>query len=185
MSREYAIVIEPLSAEDGGGYLATVPELPGCMSDGATEAEARDNVRDAIAAWLAEMERRQQQLRAGLALATEVGARRGWKLDPRIAAALAALGLCGCVSLPKLHLPASAAPGAAVAPAKPVCPGNLLADIPPEPQLPPTAGFPAPQTEAESAAVTAYGQWLHSFAVWGRDGWARAGDARDYCETAR
>lgn len=48
----YKVVIEPLSDEDGGGYLATVPELPGCMSDGATRAEALTNVEDAIATWL-------------------------------------------------------------------------------------------------------------------------------------
>ena len=49
---QYRIVIEPLSVEDGGGYLATVPDLPGCMSDGATDAEALANVRGAIAEWL-------------------------------------------------------------------------------------------------------------------------------------
>jgi antitoxin HicB len=27
----FTIVIEPLSESDGGGYLATVPDLPGCM----------------------------------------------------------------------------------------------------------------------------------------------------------
>lgn len=48
----YKIVIEPLSEEDGGGFLATVPELPGCMSDGETRAEALANVEDAIATWL-------------------------------------------------------------------------------------------------------------------------------------
>ena len=48
----YKVVIEPLSEEDGGGYLATVPELPGCMSDGATRAEALVNVEDAIVTWL-------------------------------------------------------------------------------------------------------------------------------------
>ncbi|WP_306557882.1 type II toxin-antitoxin system HicB family antitoxin [Bradyrhizobium sp. DASA03005] len=31
----YKIIIEPLSEEDGGGIVATVPDLPGCMSDGA------------------------------------------------------------------------------------------------------------------------------------------------------
>ncbi|WP_347338750.1 type II toxin-antitoxin system HicB family antitoxin [Bradyrhizobium nanningense] len=36
----YKIIIEPLSEEDGGGFVATVPDLPGCMSDGATEFEA-------------------------------------------------------------------------------------------------------------------------------------------------
>jgi antitoxin HicB len=49
---EYAIVIAPLSEEDGGGYVATVPDLPGCMSDGETEAEAIENVHDAIACWI-------------------------------------------------------------------------------------------------------------------------------------
>jgi antitoxin HicB len=48
----YKIVIEPLSEEDGGGFLATVPELPGCMSDGDTREEALHNVEDAIATWL-------------------------------------------------------------------------------------------------------------------------------------
>jgi antitoxin HicB len=45
----YKVLIEPLSEEDGGGYLATVPELPGCMSDGETRSEAHANVEDAIA----------------------------------------------------------------------------------------------------------------------------------------
>ena len=48
----YKVVIEQLSQEDGGGYLATVPELPGCMSDGASRAEALANVEDAIATWI-------------------------------------------------------------------------------------------------------------------------------------
>jgi predicted RNase H-like HicB family nuclease len=51
---EYAVVIEPLSDEDGGGFLATVPDLPGCMSDGDTREEAARNVEDAIASWLEE-----------------------------------------------------------------------------------------------------------------------------------
>jgi antitoxin HicB len=49
---DYALVIEPLSADDGGGFLATVPDLPGCMSDGETRAEAAQNVEDAILSWL-------------------------------------------------------------------------------------------------------------------------------------
>ncbi len=54
MAREdYEIVISHLADEDGGGYLATVSELPGCMSDGETQEEALDNVRDAIAVWIA------------------------------------------------------------------------------------------------------------------------------------
>lgn len=52
MPLEYSIQIERLSAEDGGGYLATVPSLPGCMSDGETPEEALENIQDAIEAWL-------------------------------------------------------------------------------------------------------------------------------------
>lgn len=49
--QDYPVLIEPLTPEDGGGFLATVPDLPGCMSDGETPAEALDNVRDAILCW--------------------------------------------------------------------------------------------------------------------------------------
>jgi len=48
----YSIVLRALSDADGGGYLATVPDLPGCMSDGATEAEVLKNIEDAIAQWI-------------------------------------------------------------------------------------------------------------------------------------
>jgi len=51
---DYPILIEPLSAEEGGGFLATVPDLPGCMSDGETPEEALANVRDAASAWIDE-----------------------------------------------------------------------------------------------------------------------------------
>ena len=44
----YAHIISPLSEADGGGYLITFPDLPGCMSDGETEAEAVENGRDAF-----------------------------------------------------------------------------------------------------------------------------------------
>lgn len=45
------MIVEPLTEEDGGGYMAYFPDLPGCMSDGQTEAEARRNAMDALAAW--------------------------------------------------------------------------------------------------------------------------------------
>ena len=51
-SLEYPVIVSPLSEEDGGGFLATVPDLPGCMSDGETPAEAIENVQDAIEEWL-------------------------------------------------------------------------------------------------------------------------------------
>ncbi|HWU12753.1 type II toxin-antitoxin system HicB family antitoxin [Caulobacter sp. BK020] len=52
-SGAYRIVIEPVVAEEGGGFLATVPDLPGCISDGETEAEAMHNAGIAIADWIA------------------------------------------------------------------------------------------------------------------------------------
>jgi antitoxin HicB len=52
MKLEYAVRIERLAESGGGGYLATVPVLPGCMSDGETPEEALKNVQDAIASWI-------------------------------------------------------------------------------------------------------------------------------------
>jgi predicted RNase H-like HicB family nuclease len=46
----YTYIISPLAVEDGGGYLFTIPDLPGCLSDGETEAEAVENGRDAFMA---------------------------------------------------------------------------------------------------------------------------------------
>ncbi|HEY5299359.1 MAG TPA: type II toxin-antitoxin system HicB family antitoxin [Acetobacteraceae bacterium] len=51
---DYPVLIEPLPAEEGGGYLASVPDLPGCMSDGPTRELAARNVEDAIRAWIDE-----------------------------------------------------------------------------------------------------------------------------------
>jgi antitoxin HicB len=52
MKLEYSIRIERLADGDGGGYLAIVPDLPGCISDGETPEEALKNVQEAIASWL-------------------------------------------------------------------------------------------------------------------------------------
>ncbi len=48
----YPLLVEPLPAEEGGGFVAIVPDLPGCMSDGETPQEAVANVQDAILAWI-------------------------------------------------------------------------------------------------------------------------------------
>lgn len=50
----YSVIVEPLPAEDGGGFVALVPDLPGCMSDGETPEEALTNVQDAISEWIHE-----------------------------------------------------------------------------------------------------------------------------------
>lgn len=39
------------------GYSVSVPGLPGCWSQGATEAEAIENIRDAIRDYLAVVEK--------------------------------------------------------------------------------------------------------------------------------
>jgi predicted RNase H-like HicB family nuclease len=52
MKLEYSARIERLADSDGGGYLAIVPDLPGCMSDGDTPEEALKNVHEAIASWI-------------------------------------------------------------------------------------------------------------------------------------
>lgn len=49
---DYRKIIMPLHADDGSGYLASVPDLPGCMSDGETPEEAVRHIRDAIAEWI-------------------------------------------------------------------------------------------------------------------------------------
>lgn len=48
---EYAIMVEPLGAADGGGWLATVPALPGCMGDGETREDALADAESAIIDW--------------------------------------------------------------------------------------------------------------------------------------
>jgi antitoxin HicB len=49
----YPIVIVELPESEGGGFLGTAPDLPGCLSDGATPDEALHNTQAAIAEWLA------------------------------------------------------------------------------------------------------------------------------------
>jgi predicted RNase H-like HicB family nuclease len=37
-----------IECDEDGWYVATVPALPGCISQGKTEAEARKNIKEAI-----------------------------------------------------------------------------------------------------------------------------------------
>ncbi len=50
LQRAYRMVVQGDLEE---GYLAYVPELPGCMTAGETPAEAMELLRDAMASWLA------------------------------------------------------------------------------------------------------------------------------------
>lgn len=49
---EFPFEIHPLSEEDGGGWLVTFPDLPGCVADGDTIEEAVLEAADAEMAWL-------------------------------------------------------------------------------------------------------------------------------------
>ncbi len=51
--RNYPFEVSPLPAEEGGGYLITFPDLPGCITDGRTPEEALKNGMDAAKSWLA------------------------------------------------------------------------------------------------------------------------------------
>ena len=52
VASRYPITIRPLSEAEGGGFLALAPDLPGCMSDGETPAEALARIYDAIESWM-------------------------------------------------------------------------------------------------------------------------------------
>jgi antitoxin HicB len=48
----YAATVFPLPASEGRGYLASAVGLPGCVATGETEAEALEELRDAIRSWI-------------------------------------------------------------------------------------------------------------------------------------
>lgn len=47
----YPMIVMPLSPEDGGGFEAVFPDLPGCVSDGATPEAAVANAVAMLAGW--------------------------------------------------------------------------------------------------------------------------------------
>jgi antitoxin HicB len=49
---DYPFEVRPLPQKDGGGYLVTFSDLPGCMADGDTPEEAIRNGFDAALSWL-------------------------------------------------------------------------------------------------------------------------------------
>ena len=55
-----------IEQDETGYYVAEVPALPGCVSQGQTMAEAKANIKEAITGWLAVMnektKRRQAQI---------------------------------------------------------------------------------------------------------------------------
>ena len=55
MKLSYDVVIKQIEDEDGGGFLITIPQLKGCMSDGETVAEAYENITEAKREWFSDM----------------------------------------------------------------------------------------------------------------------------------
>jgi predicted RNase H-like HicB family nuclease len=48
----YGITLRRMNDESGEYFFATVEEMPGCMSDGATQDEAFANIREAMELWI-------------------------------------------------------------------------------------------------------------------------------------
>lgn len=46
---KYRVIIEQ---DEDGKFVATCPALPGCVSEGDTRQQARDNIADAIAGYI-------------------------------------------------------------------------------------------------------------------------------------
>jgi antitoxin HicB len=46
---KYRVLIEP---DEDGVFVAQVPSLPGCITQGSTRAEALENVKEAVAGYL-------------------------------------------------------------------------------------------------------------------------------------
>jgi antitoxin HicB len=50
-------LLDRMPAEDGGGFLARVPQLPGCYTDGETPEKALASAKGALREWLEEARR--------------------------------------------------------------------------------------------------------------------------------
>ncbi len=57
MKRYYRVSIEQ---DEDGAFIASVPDLPGCISDGKSRKEALKNVKDAIAGYLASLKKHKE-----------------------------------------------------------------------------------------------------------------------------
>jgi len=66
-SREYHV---SLTRQRGEGFVAKCLELPGCLSEGKTEAEALENIRDAIRLYLDDVQAEAKEKKAKLVQVT-------------------------------------------------------------------------------------------------------------------
>ena len=62
MASKYSVILK--EDKDDGGYVAIVPQLPGCISDGNTKEEALRNIKDAIRLYIESMASEARKFRA-------------------------------------------------------------------------------------------------------------------------
>jgi len=60
---KYRVLIEQ---DEDGVFVATCPSLPGCVSQGQTRAEARENIREAVAGYLKSLEQHGEPIPPGI-----------------------------------------------------------------------------------------------------------------------
>ena len=66
---QYIVVLTP---QPNGGYTATVPSLPGCISEGNTRPKALKNIKDAIEGYLCVAKKRGLPIFSGVQVMEEV-----------------------------------------------------------------------------------------------------------------
>jgi predicted RNase H-like HicB family nuclease len=63
VAAQYRVLIE---RDEDGVFVAEVPSLPGCVSQGHTRDQALANIKDAIAGYLASLRERGEEIPPGL-----------------------------------------------------------------------------------------------------------------------
>ena len=56
---DFKVILEP---DESGGYVISCPSLPGCYSQGQTPEEAMENIKEAIALCLEDMESQGEEI---------------------------------------------------------------------------------------------------------------------------
>jgi len=56
---KYRVLVE---ADEDGVFVAQVPSLPGCISQGETRIEALENIKEAIAAYLESLQKHDEPI---------------------------------------------------------------------------------------------------------------------------
>ena len=63
VSAQYRVIVEQ---DEDGVFVADVPSLPGCVSQGNTRGEVLANIKDAIAGYLSSLRKRGEPVPPGL-----------------------------------------------------------------------------------------------------------------------